>query len=240
MEFWTNDLKQLAPYLSNEFEMLWDQVENELEFFDAWIKTNKTYEARRQAINSALAKKMLKKQNLIENLEIDLVSLRDVILNELNEDIINEEFQNIHRKELLREYERFHRRATKIGSTNTVKLLERYMIKLIEQQKITPEEYNQIMNKKLLPSEGEFLRFFIIEPQSSEEFKSLRNLAKQLQEWNEREELFDNNKINGMLEKFLKNQASILQELKEKEDLQKKLDKKRQQEQEEQEKKRQQ
>ncbi|MHA1145416.1 MAG: hypothetical protein ACTSRW_11810 [Candidatus Helarchaeota archaeon] len=226
-EFWRNDFGVLVKYLINDYEGLWEQVDDELEFFEAFEKNNKVTTEQRQQIYRAMARQVLKKKSLDSILDFTNQNFRDIVLGELDFEKIVQEMAEVHEKNLVRQYRLLHERAREIKNDRVRELLEQYMIKQIEEGHITQDDYELLLKRNLLPKEGDILYFFFFQPHSMKDYEKFKQLAKRLQEWNKEMNLFDEQNIKRILKEHLRVQRERIQAHEEEQRRLKELEEKR-------------
>ncbi|MHC1592234.1 MAG: hypothetical protein ACXQS8_09120, partial [Candidatus Helarchaeales archaeon] len=153
-EFWTRDLKPLSKYLFGELDDLWEQVEDELEFFEALEKNERIPEDKRSKIYASMAKNVLRKRSFKDVMNSPNPTFCNIVLDHATIEDVEREFKDVHPKDLTRQYAATYEMAKKIGHEKAIQLLNSFMFKKIEERQIDFDSFDRLLKRALLPEDA--------------------------------------------------------------------------------------
>ncbi len=194
--FWQEDLLLIFKYLKEEYDYFW--VKSELTERDLENILKCSRKEIHQKIQDDYIHTFIKKKRFNEFLEIKNPTLKEMLIQNIQSNTIEDEFKDLSGKFLAKKYRDLYKLLHK-EHPELLKKLQKFIYMKVIDHTLTEKTFNILYESDLLPPEAAYLLVFYLDPKDPENYKKFKNNLSKLIEWNKKEKIFD--------EKFLKELA---------------------------------
>jgi len=194
--FWQEDLVSIYKYIKKDYTYFWekgDLTEKQLENILNCSREKEHQDIRQQFIQAFIQKKRFR-----DFIEIKDSSLKEELLENIQQSTIEEEFKDLSGKFIVKKYRELHKLLNKAYPA-LMKKIQRFIYTNVIDKTINEKSFNLLYETDLLPPEAAYLLVFYLDPEEPENYKKFKENLSNLIQWNKNEKIFD--------EAFLKNLA---------------------------------
>ena len=195
--FWDEDLLSIFKYLQKDFASFWEKSQlTETQLENALQHAHKKYHSK---IRDAFIHVFGTKKRFKEFLEIKDEELKNELLQNLQLNIIEKEFENLSGKFLVKKYRELYRSLNK-EYPDLIKKVQHFLYQKIQDQTINEKTFNKLYEDDMLPSQAAHLVIFYLDPKDKnpENYKKFKENLSKLIQWNKQEQIFDEDYLKNL------------------------------------------